>query len=77
MIFSDTKDKVVAYTKLAKWFNDITEYGDKSFDPISATIYSHYEEILDFFNNRRSNTSAESFNVILKAFRLLKGEKLN
>jgi len=25
MIYSHTKDKGIAYTKLAKWFNDITD----------------------------------------------------
>ena len=69
MIFSHTKEKGVAYTKLARWFNDITESGFKSFNTISATIYSHYPEILNFFNNRSTNASAESFNAKIKAFR--------
>lgn len=69
MIFSHTKVKGVAYTKLAKWFNEITESGYKSFNTISATIYSHYPEILNFFNNRSTNASAEAFNAKIKAFR--------
>lgn len=69
MIFSKTKTKGVAYTKLAHWFNDITESGFKSFNTISATIYAHYPEILNFFNNRSTNASAESFNAKIKAFR--------
>ena len=69
MIFSHTKNKGVAYTKLAKWFNNITESGFKSFNTISATIYSHYPEILNFFDNRSTNASAESFNAKIKAFR--------
>ena len=69
MIFSHTKVKGVAYTKLAKWFNDITDSGFKSFNTISATIYSHYPEILNFFDNRSTNASAESFNAKIKAFR--------
>jgi len=69
MIFSHTKEKGVAYTKLAKWFNQITESGYKSFNTISATIYSHYPEILNFFDNRSTNASAESFNAKIKAFR--------
>ena len=69
MIFSHTKHKGVAYTKLAKWFNDITDTGYKSFNTISATIYSHYPEILNFFDNRSTNASAESFNAKIKAFR--------
>jgi len=69
MIYSHTKEKGVAYTKLAKWFNKITESGFKSFNTISATIYSHYPEILNFFDNRSTNASAESFNAKIKAFR--------
>jgi transposase len=69
MIFSKNTDKRVAYTKMAKWFNDVTESGFKSFNTISATFYSHYPEILNFFDNRSTNASAESFNAKLKAFR--------
>lgn len=69
MIFSHTKDKRVAYTKLAKWFNDVTDVDFKSFNTISATVYSHYPEILNFFDNRSTNASAESFNAKIKAFR--------
>jgi len=69
MIFSHTKTKGVAYTKLAQWFNTIIESGFKSFNTISATIYSHYPEILNFFDNRSTNASAESFNAKIKAFR--------
>lgn len=69
MIFSHTKNKGIAYAKLAKWFNEVTDSGFKSFNTISATIYSHYPEILNFFDNRSTNASAESFNAKIKAFR--------
>lgn len=69
MIFSHTKTKGVAYTKLAKWYNDITQSDFKSFNTISATIYAHYPNILNFFDHRSTNASAESFNAKIKAFR--------
>lgn len=69
MIFSKNKDKSVAYTALARWFNDVTESGFKAFNTISATVYEHYQEILNFFDNRSTNASAESFNAKIKAFR--------
>ena len=69
MIFSNTQEKGIAYTKLARWFNDITDSSFKSFNTISATIYSHYPDILNFFDNRSTNASAESFNAKIKAFR--------
>jgi transposase len=69
MIFSKNKVKSVAYTSLARWFNDVAESGFKSFNTISATVYEHYQEILNFFDNRSTNASAESFNAKIKAFR--------
>jgi len=69
MIFSKSKIKGVAYTKLARWYNEVTESEFKSFNTISATIYTHYQNILNFFDNRSTNASAESFNAKLKAFR--------
>jgi len=69
LIFSKTKEKGIAFTKLAHWYNQVTDSGFKSFNSISATIYTHYREILNFFDNRSTNTSAESFNAKLKAFR--------
>ena len=76
LIFSKTKDKALAYTKLARWYNDVSESGFKSFNTISATIYTHYKGVLNFFDNRSTNASAESFNAKLKAFRAnLRGVK--
>lgn len=69
LIFSKTKNKAVAFTKLARWYNEVSESEFKSFNTISATIHVHYKEILNFFNNRSTNASAESFNAKLKAFR--------
>jgi transposase len=59
MIFSKNKVKGIAYTKLAKWFNEVTDSGFKPFNTISATIYTHYQNILNFFDNRSTNASAE------------------
>jgi len=69
LIYSKTKDKGVAFTKLARWYNEVTDSNFKSFNTISATIYSHYANILNFFDNRSTNASSESFNAKLKAFR--------
>ena len=69
MIFTKNQNKGVAYVKMAKWFNDVTESEFKSFNTISATFYSHYPEILNYFDNRSTNASAESFNAKIKAFR--------
>ncbi len=39
------------------------------FNTIAATFYEHYDEILNFFDNRSTNASAESMNSKIKAFR--------
>lgn len=69
MIFSKNTHKGVAYTKMAKWFNDVVNSGFKSFNTIAATFQVHYPEILNFFDNRSTNASAESFNAKIKTFR--------
>jgi len=69
MIFSKNSIKDAARLSLARWYNEVTDSEFKSFNTISATIYEHHEEILNFFNNRSTNASAESFNAKIKAFR--------
>ncbi|MGV8096735.1 MAG: transposase [Mangrovibacterium sp.] len=34
-------------------------------------MYTHYQEILNFFDNCSTNASTESFNAKIKAFRLV------
>ena len=74
MIYSKNSVKDAARLSLARWYNQVAESEFKSFNTISATVYEHYEEILNFFINRSTNASAESFNAKIKAFRsLLRG----
>ena len=68
-ILSHSKDRMVAFKKLALWYNKIEEMGYKSFNTISRTIQNNYETILNYFDNRSTNASAESFNAKIKAFR--------
>jgi len=69
MIYSHTQAKGVAFTKLAQWYNKVAESEFKSFNTIAATMHTHYANILNFFDERSTNASAESFNSKLKAFR--------
>ena len=46
------------------------EPGFKSFNVIAATLYEHYDEVLNFFVNRATNAFAEPFNAKIKAFRV-------
>lgn len=68
-IFETTKEKIYAYTRLAKWHEMVRTSGFKSFNTISKTIMNHYKTILNYFDNRSTNASAESFNAKIKAFR--------
>ena len=70
-IYQKTKDKAVAYTKLARWYDKIEKSDfSKSFATVARSIQSHYRSILNFFDRRSTNASAESFNAKIKAFRL-------
>jgi transposase len=69
MIFSKNTIKDAARLSLARWYNQVAESEFKSFNTIAATVYEHYDEMLNFFINRSTNASAESFNAKIKAFR--------
>ena len=69
MIFSKNTIKDAARLSLAKWYDKVEKAGFKSFNVIAATLYEHYNEVLNFFINRSTNAFAESFNAKLKAFR--------
>lgn len=69
MIFSKNTIKNTARLSMARWYNKVEEAGFHSFNVIAATFYEHYEEILNFYNNRSSNAMAESFNAKIKLFR--------
>ncbi len=68
-IFENTKDKIYGYTRLARWHEKVNQAGFKSFNTISRTITNNYQTILNYFDNRSTNASAESFNAKIKAFR--------
>ncbi len=43
VLYNTTHDKGVAYTKLAHWYNQVTESGFDKFNSVTATIYNHYK----------------------------------
>ena len=69
MIFSKNTIKDAARLSMARWYNKVDESRLHSFNVIAATFYEHYDEILNFYNNRSSNAMAESFNAKIKLFR--------
>jgi transposase len=68
-IFSSTKEKELGYTRLAQWYDQVEKAGMKAFSSVRRTIENHYETILNYFDNRSTNASAESFNAKIKALR--------
>ena len=68
-IFNNTKDKTSALIRLAKWDEKVRQAKFKSFNTIARTMSTHYKNILNYFDNRSTNASAESFNAKIKAFR--------
>jgi transposase len=68
-IYQQSKLKGVAFTKLARWYDQVEKAGFKAFSTVARSIQNHYRSILNFFDNRSTNASAESFNAKIKAFR--------
>lgn len=68
-IYSTDYDKNVARVKMALWFNHVEEWGYPQFNTVIKTFMNHYERILNFFDKRLTNASAESFNSKLKKLR--------
>lgn len=68
-IFRHCTCKEQAFKRLALWHNQVEEAAIDSFRTVSKSIETHYTGILDYFNNRSTNASAESFNAKIKAFR--------
>ncbi len=68
-IFTHSKNKQQAFKALAIWHNEVEAAGIEAFKTVARSVQTHYESILNFFNNRATNASAESFNAKIKAFR--------
>ncbi len=68
-VYENTDNKTYALTRLAKWHEQVRKANFKTFNTISKTIELNYRDILNYFNNRSTNASAESFNAKIKGFR--------
>ncbi|MFZ4263357.1 transposase [Sphingobacterium sp. HJSM2_6] len=54
--------------RLAKWADRLEKAGFKSFNTVSRTINIHHKKIWNYFANKCTNASAESFNAKIKAY---------
>jgi transposase len=68
-IYNNNNDKHIAMNKLAHWYRNVEESGFKNFNIFLNTLTLNYQSILNYFDNRSTNASAESFNAKIKAFR--------
>lgn len=69
IIYNTSQIKSVAMTKLAHWYKKVEDSNFKQFNSVMNTISNNYINILNYFENRSTNASAESFNAKIKAFR--------
>lgn len=59
----------LAMTKLNKWYAEVEKLNMKFFKSVVKTMQNNYLTICNYFENRSTNASAESFNAKVKAFR--------
>lgn len=69
LIYYQCRQKEVALTRLARWYDQVDNSGFLSFGTVARSIQTHYVNIINYFENRATNASAESFNAKIKAFR--------
>jgi len=69
--YENKTTKEIARDKLQDWYRKVEEEKIESFLVAAQSIYLHEDTILNYFNGRSTNTSAESFNGKLKGFRAL------
>lgn len=59
----------VAITKLAHWYKEVEDFKMDNFNTVANSLQNNYQSIVNYFYNRSTNASAESFNAKIKAFR--------
>jgi transposase len=69
--YENNKNKEEAREGLQHWYKKIEEEQIEPFLVAAESIKAYEETILNYFNNRSTNASAESFNAKLKGFRTL------
>ena len=68
-IYEKSITKKEAKAEYLKWYKKVEEKGFEVFNTAMNSIKNNEEEILNFFNERRTNCLAETFNSKIKAFR--------
>lgn len=68
-IFNKNSEPGVARLNLARWYSEVETFGYEGFNKVIETFENHNSTIVNYFVNRLTNASAESFNAKIKAFR--------
>ena len=68
-IFNEKTYAGVAGLNLARWYNEVEAFGNNEFNKVLETFENHNTTIINYFERRLTNASAESFNAKIKAFR--------
>ena len=68
-IFNRKSTPGEARLNLARWYNKVEAFGDEGFSKVIETFENHNATIVNYFEDRLTNASAESFNAKIKAFR--------
>lgn len=69
--YENNTDKQEAKENLLKWYQKVEEENIEPFLVAARSIKAYEDTILNYFHNRSTNASAESFNAKLKGFRTL------
>lgn len=68
-IFNKKSIPSAARLNLARWYNKVEQFNDEGFSKVTETFENHNETIINYFEDRLTNASAESFNAKIKALR--------
>lgn len=68
-IFNEKTQPGVAGLNLARWYNDVEKFDNREFNKVLETFENHNTTTVNYFEERLTNASAESFNAKIKAFR--------
>jgi transposase len=69
--YENSSSKEQAKAGLNQWYTKVEEENIEPFLVAAESIKAYEDTILNYFNNRSTNASAESFNAKLKGFRTL------
>ena len=69
--YENNTNKQQAKEELQEWYKKVEEENIEPFLVAAESIKAYEDTILNYFNNRSTNASAESFNAKLKGFRTL------